>query len=104
MKKITKEILLECAHNLMFDLTNEELDSLLTDFEIITKQMELIGEIDGVDDASPMVFPFDMPNGELREDVPSTPTNRDELLKNTSEVENGQIKLPRVVKDDELSK
>ena len=100
MKKITKDILLKCAHNLMFDLTDEELDKLLVEFDIISKQMELISEIDGVDDAEPMTFPFECTNECLREDVIGQPIDKKELLKNASEVENGQIKLPKVVKDE----
>lgn len=100
MKKITKDILLKCAHNLMFDLTDEELDKLLVEFDIISKQMELIGEIDGVDDSEPMTFPFECTNECLREDVIGQPIDKKELLKNASEVENGQIKLPKVVKDE----
>ena len=98
MKKITKEILLECAHNLMFDLTEEELEKLLVEFDIIEKQMELIGEIDGVDEAEPMTFPYELIENSLIEDISGAPIDKNDLLKNTSEVENGQIKLPKVVK------
>lgn len=98
MKKITKEILLECAHNLMFDLTDEELDKLLIEFDIIEKQMELIGDINGVDNVEPMSFPYDVFLDSLREDIPTPPVDRKKLLKNTNDVQDGQIKLPKVVK------
>ena len=98
MKKITKELLLECAHNLMFDLTDEELDKLLIDFDNIKKQLELIGEVEGIDDVEPMSFPYDVFNVLLREDIPSNPLDKKELLKNSKVVSNGQIKIPKVVK------
>ena len=100
MKKVTKETLLKCAHNLMFDLTDDELNKLLIEFEIIKQQMSLIGEIEEVDKAEPMSFPFELQTEMMREDVPSVPVEKSELLKNTKEVENGQIKLPKVVKDE----
>ena len=98
MKKITKELLLECAHNLMFDLTDEELDKLLIDFDIIKRQFELIGEIDGVDNVEPMTFPYVVFNEMLREDTLTKPLDKKELLKNSKVVSNGQIKIPKVVK------
>ena len=98
MKKITKELLLECAHNLMFDLTDEELDKLLIDFDNIKKQLELIGEVEGIDDVEPMSFPYDVFNVLLREDISSNPIDKNELLNNSKSVSDGQIKIPKVVK------
>ena len=98
MKKVTREVIKESAEKLMFKLSEEEIENLVEEFDIIVKQMELIGDIPGVDDVEPMTFPFDVTNTFLREDVASMPAERDELLKNTSDVKDGQIKLPKVVK------
>lgn len=97
MKQITKETLKEAANKLMFDLTDEELDKLVKEFDIIVKQMELIGEIPGVDDVEPMTFPFECVVTYLREDVATKPEDRDEILKNAKDVVDGQIRLPKVV-------
>ena len=97
MKQITKETLKEAANKLMFDLTDEELDKLVKEFDIIVKQMKLIGEIPGVDDAEPMTFPFECAVTYLREDVATKPEDRDEILKNAKDVVDGQIRLPKVV-------
>lgn len=97
MKQITKETLKEAANKLMFDLTDEELDKLVKEFGIIVKQMELIGEIPGVDDVEPMTFPFECAVTYLREDVATKPEDRDEILKNAKDVVDGQIRLPKVV-------
>lgn len=97
MKKVTKEVLQEAANKLMFTLTDEELDTLLAEFDVISKQMELIGEIPGVDQVEPMTFPFECTVDYLREDVASTPIDRDEILKNAKDVVDGQIRLPKVV-------
>ena len=81
----------------MFDLSDEQVEKLLVEFEIICKQMELIGQIPNVDDALPMTFPFDVTVSYLREDVSSEPLKREEVLKNASDVKDGQIRLPKVV-------
>ena len=98
MKEVTKEILKNTAKTLMFEISDEECELLFKEFDIIIKQMELIGEIDGVDQAERMTFPFEVSNSVLREDEPTTPLSKDDVLKNAPEVVNGQIKLPKVVK------
>ena len=98
MKKVDINVLKEAASKLMFDMSDSEYETLLEEFEIITKQMELITEIPGVDDAEPMTFPFDVYVTYLREDVPTKPLSREEALKNAEEVVDGQIRLPKVVK------
>ena len=98
MKKVDINVLKEAANKLMFDMSESEYETLLEEFEIITKQMELITEIPGVDDAIPMTFPFDVYVTYLREDIPTEPLSREEALKNADEVVDGQIRLPKVVK------
>lgn len=98
MKTVTKEVLKTTANKLMFDMSDEQYDNLVAEFDILIKQMNLIGEIEGVDSAEPMTFPFDVTNDCLREDVPTPGTNRDELFKNSKDVVDGQIRIPKVVK------
>lgn len=98
MKKVTKEVLQESANRIMIRLTDEELNNLLSDFDNIISQMKLIGDIPGVDDVEPMVFPFDVTSDFLREDEVEKPLPREDALKNTHDVVDGQIRLPKVVK------
>ena len=44
MKKVTKELLKEIANSLNFDMCEEEYDKLLADFEILTKQFEILDD------------------------------------------------------------
>lgn len=97
MKEVNFEVLQESANKLMFNLSKEETEHLLKEFEIIIKQMELIGQIEGVDKVEPMTFPFDVTNDFLREDAAEKPLDRDEALKNAKDVVDGQIRLPKVV-------
>ncbi len=98
MKNIDKETLKTAANKLMFEMSEEQYNNLLNEFGIITTQMELIGKIEGVDNASPMTFPFDVTSIYLREDEATEPLERDVALKNAKDVVDGQIRLPRVVK------
>lgn len=98
MKSINKETLKTAANKLMFDMSEEQYNHLLNEFDVIVSQMNLIGKIEGVDNATPMTFPFDVTSTKLREDVATTPLERDVALKNAKDVVDGQIRLPRVVK------
>lgn len=97
MKKIDKQVLDSAAKSLMFEMSDTELDTLLEEFNIISKQMELIGKIKGVDEAKPMTFPFDVTVNVLREDEPAKSLDREVSLKNASDVVDGQIRLPKVI-------
>lgn len=97
MKPINKDVLKEISLKLMFEMKEEQYDTLLKEFDLIIKQMNLIGEIKGVDDVEPMTFPFDVTNDYLREDKVEDNLSQEEALKNSKSIENGQIVLPKVV-------
>ena len=97
MKKVTNEMLKECANRLFFDLSDDELAVLNEEFKTTISQMELIGKIKGIDDAEPMTFPFEVTTDYLREDIPGEPLPMKKALRNANSVKDGQIKLPKVV-------
>lgn len=97
MKKVNKEVLKDTANRLLFTMNEEEYDTLLNEFDVITKQMTLIGNIKGVDDVLPMTFPFEVTNDFLREDIPTKPLEKEEALRNAKDVVDYQIRLPKVV-------
>ena len=45
MEKVTKKKLKEIANRQMFDMSDEEYDILLADFDILTKQFSLIDDV-----------------------------------------------------------
>ena len=99
MIKITLELLKNCANNLMFDMKEEEYETLLNEFGTLIEQMKLIDNIDGLSSLEPMTFPFDCTTSYLREDEESEPMlPLNEVLKNAKDVTANQIKLPKVVK------
>ena len=97
MVKYDKALLVKCANNLMFDMSDEQYEVLLKEFDVLTKQKELLGEIDGLENVSPMTFPFDIYTDYLRDDVEEPSLSKDEILRNAKDVVDGQIKLPKVV-------
>jgi aspartyl/glutamyl-tRNA(Asn/Gln) amidotransferase C subunit len=97
MKTITMEVLKDGANRLLFDMSEEQYKTLYEEFGILTKQMEKIGQIQGLEKYDPMTFPFDCSTSFLREDVAEAPLTRDEALKNAGSKQDHQIKLPKVV-------
>lgn len=97
MKEITMDVLKDAAHRLLFTMSDQEYETLLEEFGILKRQMEKIGEIQGLESYEPMTFPFPCQTSYLREDVPSDPLPREEALANAGSKEDGQIKLPKVV-------
>lgn len=97
MREITKELLIQCAHNLMFDMKDEEYDTLFNEFSILKQQMALIGSLKGIDDETPMTFPFPVTTDFLREDEEGEVLPVEDVLRNAKDVLDGQIKLPKVV-------
>lgn len=97
MKEYNIEILKQAAHGLLFDMSDEQYQTLMSEFDVVVEQMKIIGENKDIDKAEQMVFPFEVSTSEMREDVPSEPLPRDEALRNANNKIGGQIKLPKVV-------
>lgn len=97
MKEINETLLKECANNLMFDMKEEEYQTLLKEFEVVQTQLSKIGEIEGLNEEEPMTFPFDCSTSYLREDIEGKELTKEEALQNAKDVFAGQIRLPKVV-------
>ncbi len=97
MTKITKEVINECATNLMFNITDEELNTTIDEFDSIIKQMSFLANINDIDTIEPMTFPIDEIHSYLREDIPCESMNVEETLKMVPSRLGNQVKLPKVV-------
>lgn len=97
MKNYDINVLKDAAKRLLFDMLDSEYETLLKEFDVITKQMEIIGSDKTLDSLEPMVFPFECTTSYLREDEPAEPLPREVALKNSKRKIGGQIKLPKVV-------
>ena len=97
MKTITKEVLVDAANRLLFSMSDEQYDTLEKEFGVLTKLMGAIGEIEGLATSEPMTFPFECTTDFLREDEALEPLPREVALKNAGNVQDNQVKLPKVV-------
>ena len=92
-----KKTLEELASKLMFTMDDSEYDTLSDEFEIILKQMDLIGKIEGIDKVEPLIYPFPLDNVSFRLDEVKEELEIDEILQNSGSVLYNQVKLPKVV-------
>ena len=82
-------------------MDKEEYTTLQEEFEVILKQMDLIGQIEGIEKVSPMTFPFKNTDVTLREDEVGDYLTAGEVLDNAKHIVNDQVKVPRVVEEGE---
>lgn len=98
MKKISLDVLKDAANRLMFDMSEQEYQTLLNEFDSLVHQMAKLAKIDGLENVEPMTFPFECSTDYLREDEAETPLSPEDALANAGNKTNGQIKLPKVVR------
>ena len=92
-----KDTLKMLANKLMFTMEEEEYDTLLEEFDTMIKQMDLIGEIKGIENVEPMSYPFPLEDVCLREDEVVDELDIDSILQNSGSTLYNQVKLPKVV-------
>ncbi len=97
MEKYSKEYFKHLANQIMFDLSDTEVEELQEDFKTLTKQMELLNHIP-TDHVSEMIYPFDEDTTYLREDVISHELTQKQALSNAPLVKQDMIVVPKVVK------
>lgn len=96
---MTKDKLEILAKKLMFEMNDDEYETLAGEFEIILKQMDLIDGIEDIDSVSPMTYPFELAldDSYLREDTSHNDICFDDMVVNVKDYENDEIKVPKVV-------
>ena len=94
---IDKSKLKDYANKLMFDMEDSEYETLQEEFEVILKQMDLIGKIPNISEVEPMTFPYKNEDVNLREDEIKDYLTVGEVLDNTKYQVNDQVKVPKVV-------
>ena len=97
MKEYNIDVLKDAANRLLLDMSESEYETLLSEFDIVTKQMKPLDDNKELDKIEPMVYPFEIFTTEMREDVAEQPLTREEALRNSQRKVGGQIKLPKVV-------
>lgn len=96
-KKFTKELVDDLADKLLIGLSPEENEMVLSEFDEIDANIDLINEIDGIEKVEPMTHCLDDFVYELREDVVVESVPIEEILANCDDVEDREIVVPKVV-------
>lgn len=94
---MNKESLKKYAKNLEFDMEDIEYNTLESEFKILFKQMDLLGNIDGISNYEPMDFPFSLDDSYLREDNVNMSLSRIDALSNAKDVKSNCVSSPKVV-------
>ena len=97
MAKFTREEVIDYADKLLIGLTDEEVEMVLSEFEVIDKNIDLINNIDNIKDVEPMTHCLDDFVYELREDVPEESIDIDDALSNCDQKLDREVKVPKVV-------
>lgn len=94
---IEKEKLKIYAQKLLFEMKEEEYDTLQKEFEVILDQLSLIENIPGISEVEPMMFPIITDCVKLREDEIKQEIDVEEVLENADHVYQNQVRVPKVV-------
>lgn len=93
----TKELLKKYANDLLFDLTDDEYDLLLSEFDVIKENMEIINNIEGISDIKPLSYPQEITINKLRDDNDSSVLDTEDVLKNCDDMIEDVVCVPKVV-------
>ena len=96
-KKFTKELVDDLADKLLIGLSSEENEMVLSEFDEIDANIDLINEIDGIEKVEPMTHCLDDFVYELREDVAVEGLPIEDILANSDDTEDREIVVPKVV-------
>lgn len=91
------EKLKDYANKLEFDMKESEYITLQSEFDILLKQMDLIGSIPNLSEYEPLSFPFPLDNAYLRDDESDLELSTKDALSNSKSVYMNQVKVPKVV-------
>jgi aspartyl-tRNA(Asn)/glutamyl-tRNA(Gln) amidotransferase subunit C len=93
----TKDQIMDYADKLLMGLNDDEAETILNEFSVIDENINQINEIEGLENIEPATSPFDLYVASLREDTPEDSVPADELLKNTKDKVDREIRVPKVV-------
>ena len=96
-EKKDREYFRKLAHQLMFDLSDEEADGIVKEFGELETQMSLLDQVN-TDDTAEMIYPFEQATSFLRDDVVTNVISQADAMKNVKKNLEGHFVLPKVVK------
>ena len=96
-EKKDREYFKKLAHQLMFDLSDEEAGGIVKEFGELETQMSLLDQVN-TDDTEEMIYPFEQATTFLRDDVVTNVISQADAMKNVKKNLEGHFVLPKVVK------
>ena len=96
-EKKDREYFRKLAHQLMFELSDEEADGIVKEFGELETQMSLLDQVN-TDDTEEMIYPFEQATTFLRDDVVTNVISQADAMKNVKKNLEGNFVLPKVVK------
>ena len=96
-EKKDREYFRKLAHQLMFDLSDEEADGIVKEFGELETQIGLLDKVN-TDDTEEMNYPFEQATQFLRDDVVTNVISQADAMKNVKKNLEGHFVLPKVVK------
>ena len=97
MEKFTKEMVNDYADKLLIGLTDEENLMVLSEFDKIDSDINIINEIEGINSIEPMSWCLDDFSCELREDIAEESISIEDVVSNCDDYRVCEIKVPKVV-------
>lgn len=97
METMDKAYFKKLAHQIMFDLNDQEIEELQDDFMVLLEQIQLLDKID-TENVQEMVYPFEASTSFLRDDEKTHTIPQEEALKGAKNVMAGHIQVPKVVR------
>lgn len=91
-----EKMLKELGLKTMFDITKEQMPALVDEYEVFMHHVQVLEKIDTTGVAI-MAYPYDVETTYMRDDQPVDVISREEALKNAKDVEQNQVKVPKVV-------
>ena len=97
MSKFTEEKIEEYANKLLIGLTSHETEMILSEFDVIEHNMEIIANIPNINEVTPMTHNLDNFQYLLREDKKEDGIEIEKLLQNSDKVRGREVEVPKVV-------
>lgn len=99
MEKFTREMVEKYADKLLIGLTEEEVNMVLSEFDIIDKNIDLINKIPNIENVEPMTHCLDNFEYVLREDEVEESVEINDLLQNCDDYMDREVRVPKVVEE-----
>ncbi len=96
-KNEIKEMLQKTAFKSMFQFNEEELEYACNEYEVFMNQVEKLQHIDTTN-VEVMTFPYEIETTYMRDDEPNHIVDRDDLLSNSNDIIDNQVRVIKVVR------